>query len=146
MPKIEAAQLTAIIARIIDMRRAQMRVNPSWIATEAMKELDPAHVSPHLVYLGCHLELRQIARGILGQKFEPEVDADKATDDLFPDLQWRYPQARSKKGEEPTYILRDHMSKADKDFNVARLRAEGQAKLDHADALESWWTNRRQRA
>ena len=45
------SQLAEIVERIIDIRRVQTRINTSWIATEAMKEIDPANRSPALVRL-----------------------------------------------------------------------------------------------
>ena len=71
----EESQLTEIVARIIDIRRAQVRVNPAWIATEALKEIDPANRSVPLVSLGCHLQLRQIARAQCRKRYAPS-DAD----------------------------------------------------------------------
>jgi hypothetical protein len=137
----ETQPLTAIVAKIIETRRHEVRINPSWIATEALLEIDPDKQSVPLVYLGCHLELRQIARGLLRQHFEdPPSPADDAIaqHDLFPDLQRRYPSARSKEASEPEYVLLDEMSDSDIWFNVERLRKEGTSKLRHADALEAF--------
>jgi hypothetical protein len=142
----EAHGLIEIVVRIIDIRRDEGRIGPSWVATEAMRELDPYHAVERqqpLVWLGCHLELRQLARGVLGRRFDPEKTVEPTADDLFPDLQWRYPEARSATADEPIYILRDLMSDADVGYNVARLRAEAAAKNRHADALEAWHRRRR---
>ena len=99
----ETQALTAIVAKIIESRRDEVRINPSWIATEALLEIDPEKVSLPLVYLGCHLELRQIARNLLRQHFEepPPPAAELTQHELFPDLQRRYPSARSKASSEP---------------------------------------------
>jgi hypothetical protein len=137
----ETQALTAIVAKIIETRRNEVRINPSWIATEALLEIDPEKVSLPLVYLGCHLELRQNARGLLRQHFEDPwspADDDIAQHDLFPDLQRRYPSARSKAASEPEYVLLDEMTDSDIWFNVGRLRKEGTTKLRHADALEAF--------
>jgi hypothetical protein len=143
----EYAQLSEIIARIIDSRRDEARISPSWTATEAMKELDPERRSPPLVYLGCHLQLRQIARHHLRQEFQPEGEIQPtAQDDLFPHLQWRYPTARSRSDDEPEYVLRERMSDDDVVFNIKRLRREGASKLKQADALEEWWEGRQKTA
>lgn len=93
-----------------------------------------------LVYLGCHLELRQIARGLLRQHFEepPSPAGELTQHELFPDLQRRYPSARSKEASEPEYVLLDEMTDSDIWFNVERLRKEGASKLRHADALEAF--------
>jgi hypothetical protein len=139
----EESQLADIVARIIDIRRAQPRINPSWIATEALKEIDPSNRSVALVRTGCHLELRQIARAQCRKLFEDGEDDDEPLFDAIEGLQWRYPTARSKQQPEPEYILREHMTEADLVFNVMRLRLEGQAKLRHADTLEAWGHSRK---
>lgn len=140
----EESALVEVVARIIDVRRGQLRINPSWIATEAMKEIDPARRSVELVYLGCHLQLRQIARGQCRKLFEDEDDEDPDAPRFtgFNGLQWRYPTARSRVASEPEYVLRDHMTGADVSYNVSRLRSEARAKLEHADALEAWGRDR----
>jgi len=138
----EESQLAEIVARIIDIRRGQVRINPSWIATEALKEIDPSSRSVDLVRLGCHLQLRQIARAECRTLFEDTEDVDEPRFSGFEGLQWRYPTARSKRKDEPEYVLRDHMSDDDINYNVARLRREGRAKLAHADTLEAWGRSR----
>jgi hypothetical protein len=139
----EAKQLIELVAKIIDQRRDAVRINPTWIATEALKILDPDRTSIPLVFLGCHLQLRQIARGICRSLFEPEDEQQDtvARDTLFPELQWRYPEPH-RKDEEPSYVLREEMSASVVSFNVERLRTEGMAKLRHADALAAWHRNR----
>ena len=139
----EESRLVEIVARIIDVRRSQVRINPSWIATEALRELDPSRRSVELVCLGCHLQLRQIARAQCRKLFEDdEEDADIGQRELFTGLQWRYPAAHSKDKNEPEYVLREHMTDVDIGYNVARLRAEAEAKQKHADALEAWGRTR----
>jgi hypothetical protein len=138
----EEGQLAEIVARIIDIRRSQVKINPSWIATEALKEIDPANRSIPLVRTGCHLQLRQIAREQCRTLFEDSEDDDEPRFAVIEGLQWRYPTRRSKEDHEPQYVLREHMSVADVVYNVARLRREGRAKLAHADTLEAWGRSR----
>jgi len=152
----ESRSLTAIVSRIIELQRDQPRVNPDSIATAALLELDPKKISLPAVLAGCHLALRQIARGQLRKRFleEPDDDEDAVEPeqaqhddaapepeqpDLFPQLQSRYPSSRQS-GE---YVLREQMTAADLSFNVGRLRKEGSAKSKHADALEAWWEIRK---
>ena len=139
----DESQLVEVVARIIDVRRSQVRINPSWIATEALKEIDPDSRSRPLVRVGCHLHLRQIARGQCRKLFGSH-DGGGVDDqgEMFEELQWRYPTARSKEEDEPQYVLRQHMSSDDIAYNVARLRSEARAKLAHADALEAWGKTR----
>jgi hypothetical protein len=139
----ETRSLTAIIAKIIESKRDQPRLNPDSIATAAPLELDPKKVSLPAVLAGCHLALRQIARGLLRKHFdEPdENEAEQADDapqpqqaELFAGLQRRYPSSKHA-GE---YVLLGEMSEADIAFNVGRLRKEGVSKSKHADALEQF--------
>jgi hypothetical protein len=136
----ECNQLTQIIAKIIDLRRDLAVISPSKVATEAMQKLGADWMQGGdypLVYLGCHLQLRQIARGLLRQQFEPEEDEEKITHPLFPELQWRYPIAHPK-GEEPQYRLLELLSPNDWEFNVNRLRSDARSRLNHADKLVAW--------
>ena len=137
----EERKLAEVIARIIDLRRAAVSISPTWVAAEAMKELDPERAAPMLVHAGCNLHLRQIARGQLRRRFEPDDD-EGDEHDLFPGLQQRYPTARSVRADEPEYVLLEHLTRADIGFNVARLRSEARAKLEHADALEAYGDER----
>ena len=140
----EAKELTAIILKLIDERRTERRISPSWVATEAMVIIDPDRVSPQLVRLGCHLELRQIARSVLRTRFA-EADEDEEASkqhEMFPELQWRYPTSRSSHLEEPEYVRLEDMTDDDVSYNVARLRSEAMRKLAHADALEAWGRRR----
>jgi hypothetical protein len=102
--------------------------------------LDGGRVSPALVYTGCHLQLRQIAREFLRGKYEPDGETeDDAQHELWPDLQRRYPTAKTARTPDPEYVLLEHLNDADVGYNLARLRSEAVAKLRHADALEAWW-------
>jgi hypothetical protein len=84
----EASGLIEIISRIIEGRRGEARISPSWVATEGMQELragwmrEPNNGYP-LVYIGCHLQLRQIARGVLRERFEPELDEGETVQHPF---------------------------------------------------------------
>jgi hypothetical protein len=141
MANKEAGGLIEIVAQIIETRREEPQISPYWVATEAMRKLralwmaKPTKGYP-LVYVGCHLQLRQIARGILREQFEPE-DGQVVEHPLFPGLQWRYPIARAKDGE-PQYVLLELLSNEDAIYNIDRLRSEAKEKLKHADALEAW--------
>jgi len=134
----DAQQLHNLVAGVIGRRAAAVRLKPAMVAQEVMSKLDMEQVSHPLVWLGCHLEVRQIARGMLATHFDPITKPDEDEPVLpFTNLQWRYPE-RPKPGEEPSYILRDLMTDEDVAWNVARLQAEGRAKLAHADALKAW--------
>jgi hypothetical protein len=139
----ETQKLIVIVARVVDMKRSEVRISPSWVATEAMIVIDPSKVSPPLAYLGCHLELRQIARQLLRKWFETEeTDDEMVQHELFPGLQRRYPISKADSGEEPVYVRLEDMTEADIAYNVARLEREGHAKLAHANALRAFGVER----
>jgi hypothetical protein len=137
----EERKLAEVVGRVIELRGAAVSISPSWVATEAMQQLDPEREAPSLVYAGCNLQLRQIARGILRKKYQPDDD-DSDEHDLFPGLQRRYPTARSARAAEPEYVLLEHLTHVDIGFNVGRLRSEAAAKLAHADALQAFGKER----
>ena len=90
-----------------------------------------------LLYRAAHLQLRQIARKLLGTSFESDGDTPKdAEHELFDGLQKRYPISRQE-GEEPTYRLLEELTHEDRQFNIRRLRREGNKKLADADALQA---------
>lgn len=133
----EERKLAEVVGRVIELRGDAVSISPTWVATEAMQQLDPERDAPSLVYAGCNLHLRQLARGILRKKFQPDDD-DGDEHDLFPGLQRRYPTARSARANDPEYVLLEHLTQVDIGFNVGRLRSEASAKLSHADALEAF--------
>jgi hypothetical protein len=132
----EEKKLQVIVQKIVEQRREQIKVSPTWVATEAMLEIDPKRVSTALAYAGCHLHLRQAARSFLRDKFEGDED-QKMSHPLFPDLQARYPSARSKPGEEPEYVREENMTPEDYDYNITRMTREVLAKQKHVDALKA---------
>lgn len=137
----EEKELHQLLVKIYERRREEVRVSPSWLATEAMTELDPDRVSPTRVYMAAHLELRQLARGICRRIADPTEEATEQHE-MFPGLQKRYPEARTANTDEPQYVLLEHLTEEDVRFNVKRLRNEASAKMAHADALEAWWESR----
>jgi hypothetical protein len=137
-------ELRNVVQTIIDARKAEKRLSPAWIATEAMINLgaDDLQKTKPLVYLAAQLQLRQIARQACRKQFDDDDDAlDPAQQEMFPGLQSRYPAAHS--GDEPSYVVRDAMGAKDVAFNVKRLRREGATKLGRARALEAWWDTRK---
>lgn len=134
-------QLVALVAAVLETKGDEVHIHPAFVATEVLKKIDPENYAQRqlpLVYFGCHLELRQIARGLLRAKFDPTADtADPDQHPLFPELQRRYPLPHVK-GEGPTYCLLEHLPPLAVAFNVARLRAEARAKGKHAQHLEAW--------
>jgi len=140
----DTIDLRKLIDGLIDAREGERHIDPAAIAAEAMGRLGEAELRRV-----ADLYIRQIARGVCRKRFgrsgEDEGDGpDPNQGEMFAEerftgvLQQRYPGARS-----GGYVLRDSMSAEDVNFNVRRLRKEGGAKLDHADALELWDRTRR---
>jgi hypothetical protein len=141
-----ADPLTDVVAEIVARRLDEPRISPAWVATEAALKIDPLKINQHslpLFYSAAHLALQQIARGLLRGHFEVEDDDAEAQHDLFPGLQRRYPAAHTKACKDPEYILLELLSDEDIAYNVARLEAEGAAKLKHATRLKAYGVNRR---
>lgn len=139
----EESELSEVVERVIELHASLKDISPVWIATQAMVLIEFPRTLHRLGYLGCHLELRQIARGKLRKRFDPVAIADDDADpDLFPEtLQERYPIAR-KRGEDPTYRRLDELEEADVSYNTARMRKAASALDRHADRLEAWWDGR----
>jgi hypothetical protein len=142
-------QLYAAVQKVIDDYHLVGEVSPSWIATQVMADIEFPRSLHALGYVGCHLEIRQIARQKLRRAHDP-YDKVKASvegeDDLFPEtLQDRYPR-QPRPPEEPIYALRDLLTRADVQYNIERMRRGGRALLKHADALEAWDAERRSKA
>ena len=133
-------KLRTVVLTVYDRCANAVRINPAWLATQVMNELDPEKTTPQLVYIAAHLQLRQLARAVCRGKFEDDGEEQESSD-LFPDLQRRYPAAHSPESE-PEYVLLEHLSDADVCFNVDRLRKEATKKMRHANALQSWWRAR----
>ena len=112
----------------------QVMVSPSLLAGMAYEQLDPASTSPMEVRYLALLALKQIARQVCADRIEDdERNVDQGT--LFEmQLQPRYPTDR---GGEKVYVLRQHLTLAERRANVNRLRSEATAKLQHAKALEA---------
>jgi hypothetical protein len=144
MPTSEERELNDLVRDAVEKAEGQIWIDPAWIATAVMAKIDPERISPVLVYKGCHLELRQLARAHLRGTFDP-IDEDHLQHELFTELQDRYPVKR-KRGEDPRYVLREAMTDEDGDFNVGRLRNASHALAKHADSLEAWLKSRRRSA
>ena len=135
-----------LVGAEVTARSNDTKVSPIVIANACMVKLDPEKTSVPEVYELAHMHLRQMARAALARSFDPADKKKRAHDakaisDLFM-LQARYPQAHTADLDDPVYLRREEMTEDDVKYNVARLRAEGRAKLAHADALEAWWGSR----
>jgi hypothetical protein len=143
--KHEGQELWDVIFAIYDKHRKQSRISPAWLATEGMVAIDFSRSTHELGYIGCHLQLRQIARQFCGQHFDP-IHRQAPADDLFPEtLQERYP-VKTPEGEDPEYILLEEMDDDDFDFNIERMERRARSLLKHVDALRAYKRTRKRTA
>ena len=139
--KREADVYIEILIRLINKQRTKKEISPASLALDALRELDVELIvekGNKPIWRLANLQLRQLARGLL--KFDVVAKKRLFDDAMFPGLQWRYPAAYSDEESEPRYVLRDQMSRADAAWNIQRLRAEGEAKIEHGDTLFEWAT------
>ena len=77
--------LQTCVGAIIQRHRSEFRINPAWIATEALNEIDPRKFDiksmPHF-YRAAHLALTQIARELLGTPSEGD-DYQTSPDEIL---------------------------------------------------------------
>lgn len=115
-------------------------IMPNALAHATYCEISPDQCEDRLVaYLTVQM-LTVMARKLLGKRFGPDSDESDAYEgDLFSGaLQTRYPLPRQN-GEDPTYKLREHLTDAERSWNVKQLRKSALSRLEHADALEAEW-------
>lgn len=125
---------TAAVCAVIDKFADRPDISPTAVATEVLIGLDPDQISLPDVYGGCHLHVRQVARG---QLRKPPPKALPLFPD-FPTLQPRYPAAHSEFAEEPIYRRSDQLSREDVDYNIRRMRAEIGTKNAHLNLFIAW--------
>lgn len=132
-------------AEAMDVARTS-RVSPSLLAMKVFGHYAANSIEDHITYTSLQHLTKMTAMFL--RRHLPEEHAARAVDtkDIFGDLlQDRYPASRTR-DQEPVYVLREHMSSNDVQFNVHRMRAVGGRLLQHADALEAWNQNRAQTA
>jgi hypothetical protein len=135
----EGEELVAAVRRVYDINRLKVSINPEFLANGAMDIIGFDKSIHPTGWVGCNLHLRQVARAFCRRNFEPVeiAEATAVNGDLFSDdLQDRYPK-HTQKGQEPEYVLRDHLGEHDRWFNIDRMRGAAGALLRHADALQT---------
>jgi hypothetical protein len=73
----DEGELAIEVQKVIDAHAATSEISPDWIATETMLAIRFARTFHRLGYAGCHLELRQIARGKLRRQFDPPIPTQR---------------------------------------------------------------------
>lgn len=135
-PQQAFASQNAIVERVISLWPSNADISPSIVADSAYlePEIDPEEIAPPLARHLAKVTLRNVARGILGKKFDPK-DEIIEQHDLWPDLQKAYPVARQN-GEEPTYRPLENLTTVDYQWNISFMRKSAASLLKHADAME----------
>lgn len=121
--------------------KGAVTVSPSALAYKVYDAFrDKSHpVEPHIQYTSIE-HLKNMASRFLAKKNDPKADDNEVYDqssfEFSGQLQARYPIPR-KKGEEPAYKLREHLTAEERAWNVNSLRKSARSRLEHADALEA---------
>lgn len=116
-------------------------VSPSALAHRVFETFATEEIEPHVAYASLE-HFKAMARRFLAGRNEADSDenpAHNAQPDLpgfSGQLQDRYPIPR-KSADEPVYKLRSELTEHERDWNVKTLRKSGNARLEHADALEA---------
>ena len=136
----ESAELAEAVRRAYEINRNVVAIDPEFIANGAMEIIRFAKSLHPVGWTGCNMHCRQIARSFCRRNFDPAEAAIESVSrqiDFFPDtLQDRYPRKHTK-GQEPVYVLRDHLTEDDRWDNIDRMRKAAVALRKHADALET---------
>jgi hypothetical protein len=136
----EGDVLADAVRRMYEINRFVVAIDPEFLANGAMEIIRFDKTLHPVGWFGCNLHCRQIARAFCRRNFDASASAlagEAINGDLFPDtLQDRYPRILQK-GKEPMYVLREHLSEADRWFNIDRLGSTAQALQRHARALET---------
>ena len=119
-------------------------VSPAGLAHRVFETFAHGGEEPHIQYASQE-HLKHMARVFLAKRKDPDADESEAYAaqggldfgvSFSGHLQDRYPLPR-KDGEEPVYKLRHELTEDERAFNVSVLRKAGQARLEHARALEA---------
>ena len=138
----EYGRVFEAIASHYDRYSDAVVVSPSALAYSVYAAFASGSESDTVNYLSME-HLKQMCREFLRKRKDTDSDESEAyqpTLDLAVrfsgKLQDRYPLPR-RAGEEPTYKLRHHLTPQERLWNVMQLRNSGQARLEHADALQA---------
>lgn len=131
----QTKQIRERILETYEQMRDQVEASVELISDRVMLCLDPHSVTPLLVRHLAVMDIRQMTRAILRKQTELTDELDASTEDLFgAALQFRYPAERN---GQFVYVRREHLTLEEREQNEQALRAEAQAKIQHADALRA---------
>lgn len=136
-------RITGEFERQYEMLRDAVIIAPSALAMQIFHVFANGEEEPHVQYTSVE-HLKQMARDFLrkrkgtdSEQSEAYKQAEFDIPEMFTGkLQDRYPLPR-KMGEEPVYKLRNQLTVDERNWNVMQLRKSGDARHQHADALEA---------
>jgi hypothetical protein len=145
MSKRDRDALSDAVGRMVDVTKDAISVSPDSVASGAMQILRFDYGLHNAGWYGCYQHLLELARARLRGRFDPAARAKLYLDgqsDLFGDaLQDRYPRRPRREFDgswaDPEYVLREHLSEADRWFNIDRLDHVSGATRRHRNALEA---------
>lgn len=122
----------------LDELEGVIGIRPDTLALRALATFGGDSAEAHIRY-GCTEHFKQMARRLLANRFEADGAENEAHQgDMFSGhLQQRYPIQRGP-DEEPEYRLRETLNVTELDWNINQLRKSADARLRHADALQSY--------
>ena len=124
-------KLSNYINKAISDHSGDISISPSSVAANVIKQLDPSNETIPIISYGFNLQVRALARLVLGKKFGKPKE-DETQSELFEGLQERYPAARNS----DEYILREDLTLEQRRYNEDRLRKTGESFIKHSDALK----------
>jgi hypothetical protein len=136
-------RITVELAAQYEAMADAVLVSPSGLAHRVFETFKTGNEEPHVAF-ACMEHFKHMARVFLARHKDPDAEESEAYAQGNLDfgvsfsgqLQDRYPLPR-KVGEEPAYKLRLELTAEERAFNVNALRKAGQARLEHARALEA---------
>jgi hypothetical protein len=132
-------QIIAELERQYEFLKAADIVAPSSLAYKVYEHFSRGKVEAHIQYTSIE-HLKNMASKFLAKRNNPNADDNEVYDqtsfEFSGQLQARYPIPH-KKGEEPVYKLRSHLTPEERAWNVKLLRKSARSRLEHADALEA---------
>ncbi len=125
-------KLSGFINKAINDHDGDISIQPAIVAADVIAQINPVKETDPIILWGFNLQVRALARAILGKKFDPLDNDDSDQVEMFTGLQERYPVKRE---NGPEYILRESLTLDERNANENKLRKTGAAFIDHADAL-----------
>ncbi len=127
-------KLSTYINRAITDHNGDISIQPSTVAMDVIKQLNPVKETDPIILWGFNLQVRSLARTVLGKKYDPTEKENSNQVEMFSGLQNRYPVKRTNESE---YVLRESLTLDERNINENKLRKTGAAFIEHADALRA---------